>query len=64
LCVEHERRGLVVASTIVDHVVPHEGDQGLFWDTDNWQALCKPCHDSWKQKQEAAGKLLYGKRQA
>jgi 5-methylcytosine-specific restriction protein A len=28
----------------------------LFWDEDNWQALCKPCHDRktavegrWKQ---------------
>lgn len=24
---------------------PHRGDQKLFWDESNWQALCKPCHD-------------------
>jgi len=30
---------------IVDHVIPHRGDQELFWDTSNWQPLCKRCHD-------------------
>ena len=33
------------AATVVDHVVPHRGDQTLFWDRRNWQALCKECHD-------------------
>ena len=46
LCVEHLRSGRVVPSRIVDHVVPHRGDRELFWDTENWQALCKPCHDA------------------
>ena len=32
-------------ATVVDHIVPHRGDPKLFWDTDNWQALCKQCHD-------------------
>jgi len=28
----------------VDHVVPHKGDQGLFWDElNNWQSLCASC---------------------
>ena len=32
-------------STHTDHVLPHRGDQGLMWDaTNNWQALCTPCH--------------------
>ena len=27
-----------------DHVVPHRGDQDLFWDENyNWQALCREC---------------------
>ena len=26
-------------------LVPHRGDQKLFWDKSNWQALCKKCHD-------------------
>jgi 5-methylcytosine-specific restriction enzyme A len=28
----------------VDHRQPHKGDMRLFWDRDNWQALCKACH--------------------
>ena len=34
-----------VEATVVDHIIPHRGDQKLFWDRNNWQALCKPCHD-------------------
>ena len=33
-------------STVVDHVEPHKGDTVKFWDPDNWQAMCKRCHDS------------------
>ena len=33
-------------ATVVDHVVPHKGDQELFWDLANWQPLCKRCHDA------------------
>ena len=45
LCVECERQGRLTSATVVDHITPHRGDQGLFWDFDNWQSLCKPCHD-------------------
>lgn len=45
LCVECSRNGRVTEARVVDHVVPHRGDQDLFWDTSNWQALCKRCHD-------------------
>lgn len=45
LCVKHEARGQLVPATVVDHIVPHRGDRRLFWDYDNWQALCKQCHD-------------------
>lgn len=37
--------GVTREANVVDHVVPHRGDQRLFWDQGNWQALCKPCHD-------------------
>ena len=30
---------------LLDHIIPHRGDQKLFWDEGNWQALCKACHD-------------------
>ncbi|MDR7147058.1 5-methylcytosine-specific restriction endonuclease McrA [Rhizobium sp. BE258] len=39
-------------ATLVDHIKPHRGDKILFWDRSNWQALCVPCHSSWKQSQE------------
>lgn len=55
LCKHHEARGLVVAATVVDHIVPHRRDMALFWDSGNWQPLCAPCHDSWKQRQERGG---------
>lgn len=45
LCVECLKEDKVVAATVVDHIIPHKGDQKLFWDTGNWQALCKQCHD-------------------
>lgn len=30
---------------VTDHIVPHKGDMKLFWDPNNWQPLCKVCHD-------------------
>lgn len=36
----------VVPATVVDHIVPHRGDDRLRLDWDNLQALCKRCHDS------------------
>ena len=32
-------------ATVVDHIVPHRGDNHLFWDRGNWQPLCKRHHD-------------------
>lgn len=31
-------------SSDLDHITPHKGDPVLFWDSDNWQALCASCH--------------------
>lgn len=45
LCVRCEGAGLVEAATVVDHIKPHRGDKVLFWDRNNWQSLCKACHD-------------------
>lgn len=45
LCAKCLERGIYTKATVVDHIVPHRGDQKLFWDPANWQALCKPCHD-------------------
>lgn len=39
-------------ATVVDHIIPHRGDQALFWDKSNWQPLCTPCHSGAKQRLE------------
>lgn len=59
LCAECSRRGYVVQATIVDHKIPHRGNQKLFWDKANWQSLCENCHNSWKQALEK-GHLISG----
>lgn len=58
LCKDHEKRGQVVQATVVDHIVPHRGDMAIFWDSSNWQSLCKQCHDIHKQRLEKSGKQL------
>lgn len=39
-------------ASVVDHITPHKGDKGRFWDQDNWQPLCLHHHNSAKQRQE------------
>ena len=43
LCVACAADGKVVEATVVDHVIPHRGDQKLFW-AGPFQALCASCH--------------------
>lgn len=31
-------------SELVHHKIEHEGNWDLFWDRNNWQALCWSCH--------------------
>lgn len=45
LCVRCSADGRSVGAEVVDHIIPHKGDQRLFWDRSNWQVLCKSCHD-------------------
>ncbi|ASS66387.1 5-methylcytosine-specific restriction enzyme A [Paenibacillus sp. RU4T] len=54
LCVTCTAEGAVGAATVVDHIVPHQGDKVLFWDRNNWQGLCKLHHDR-KTAQEDGG---------
>ena len=39
-------------ATVLHHVIPHRGDRAVFWDRNNWAAVCKPCHDGPLQSQE------------
>jgi 5-methylcytosine-specific restriction endonuclease McrA len=42
------------ALLVCDHIIPHRGDERLFWDETNLQTLCKRCHDTVKQREEQA----------
>lgn len=42
-------------ATVVDHIIPHRGDDALFWNRQNWQALCESCHNGQKQRKDRAG---------
>lgn len=52
LCRYCEREGRVTAANVVDHIIPHKGDERLIWDRANWQPLCGPCHNGRKQSEE------------
>ncbi|MCH7379340.1 MULTISPECIES: HNH endonuclease [Acinetobacter] len=52
LCVYCKAKGQVEVATVVDHIIPHRGDQEIFWDESQWQSLCASCHSSVKQKEE------------
>lgn len=56
---ECERRGHITPATVVDHIIPHEGNLELFWDENNIQSLCKSCHD-----RKTAGEGRWGKKGA
>jgi 5-methylcytosine-specific restriction enzyme A len=55
LCRRCEQRGDLTPATVVDHIVPHRGDRDLFWRSDNWQPLCKPCHDRKTATEDGGG---------
>ena len=52
LCVMCEEQNKIVAATVVNHIIPHKGDQVIFWDESKWQSLCASCHSSVKQREE------------
>lgn len=55
LCVMCAADGVTAAASVVDHIIPHGGDHGLFWDRSNWQPLCTTHHSATKQRAERAG---------
>lgn len=48
------KQGLTVLATVADHVIPHHGDEQLFW-FGKLQSLCAPHHNSSKKQIEARG---------
>lgn len=44
VCVMCEKRGVAKLAECTDHIIPHKGDEELFWDETNWQPLCIACN--------------------
>ena len=57
LCVRCQAADKAVSAAEVDHVTPHRGvlSEELFWNEDNWQALCKSCHSKKTNRESHAG---------
>lgn len=43
-----------------DHIEPHRGDLGRFWDRANLQCLCAGCHAGAKQREEQGSRGAAG----
>lgn len=58
LCETCLKAGRITVATVADHVIPHKGDEHLFW-KGRLQSLCDAepwrCHSSRKQQEEATG---------
>lgn len=54
LCVMCMDKGLTVASRCVDHIKSHKGNQELFWNPENHQALCFECHNRKTAQEDGA----------
>lgn len=52
LCAFCLRENRTTAATVVDHIIPHRGNQNLFWDDANLQSLCAYHHDNVKRREE------------
>lgn len=54
LCIRCEQDGRLTPATVVDHVKPHKGNKELLWNSNNWQGLCKRCHDKKTASEDGA----------
>lgn len=57
-CAKCAAHGRVTKAEAVDHIVAHKGNMRIFWDKANWQPLCGPHHNAWKQKVERTGRPI------
>src|SRR5262245_5695687 len=44
-CVNIGKSNCLGTATVIDHIKDHKGSYGAFWDRNNWQPMCKHCHD-------------------
>ena len=59
LCAICTQAGRITPATTCDHVVPHRGDETLFW-SGPFQSLCSSCHSHDKQVEEHGGAAYHG----
>ena len=45
-------RPVLTRAQVVDHKQPHNGNEELFWDVDNWQGMCRRCHNAKTRKEQ------------
>lgn len=45
VCVDPHKIGCHAPSTVVDHIIDHNGDPKLFFDLKNLRGLCESCHN-------------------
>jgi 5-methylcytosine-specific restriction endonuclease McrA len=55
-CLFCKALGRVTPATVADHRIPHRGDLALFWNEENLQSLCGPCHSGIKLNVERGGR--------
>jgi 5-methylcytosine-specific restriction protein A len=60
ICVMCYRDGRIEPATVVDHIVPHKGNQLLMWNEKNLQSLCAHHHNSEKKRQEMNTRPMIG----
>jgi len=51
-CARCKRIIIGKGQAVADHIVPHRGNERMFWDERNLQCLCAECHDSAKQAED------------
>lgn len=52
ICVECERKGIIVVVDVVDHKIPVADRPDLRLDPKNWWSLCTLCHNGIKRRME------------
>lgn len=55
LCRMCAKAGRFTPATVADHIKEHKGNIALFYDFENTQSLCVPCHSGEKQQIERKG---------
>jgi 5-methylcytosine-specific restriction endonuclease McrA len=46
------------AADLIDHLIPHRGDQAIFWNRRDWVSSCTDCHNGPKQRTERNPRAL------